>query len=302
MKFEGSRMVVCEILVLTVAAIGGVLLDPVDEFANSGIDAGCVWLGTAKSKGHNAGELVTALVDNQRTSAVALAGILAARLDQASAEHNLLNLVLVAGGAALLVGDDGHAHLLQIVAGGAALLDQTPASHDSLNVRVGWGKRQYERLKLPTYSFAIKVVIDIGKTNGTHVASKWHGCLKLQQRYIVDNAVGIVVGMYCGLHHLAHNARIARGSVQLQQPHGNLIPVAVHTVSRCEDIAIVDQRAATEETRIIAALDQLGGPWIFVGAHLLAAHNAVDIRSAADCAKVSGYRGSEILLDELTSG
>lgn len=88
--------------------------------------------------------------------------------------------------------------------------------------------------------------------------------------------------MYCGLHHLAHNTRIPRGSVQLQQTNGDLILVAVHTVSCGEHITIIDQRTTAEETRIVATLDELSGPGIFVGAHLSAAHNAIDIGLTTD--------------------
>lgn len=99
-------------LTLTVAAIGGVLLDPIDEFANSGIDTRSIGLGATKTEGNNASELVASLVDNQWATAVTLAGIFAARLDQASAEHNISDLVLIACGTALSVGNDGHIHLL----------------------------------------------------------------------------------------------------------------------------------------------------------------------------------------------
>lgn len=119
-------------LALAVATIRGVLLDPVDEFANSGIDTWSICLSAAKTEGYNASELVASLVDNQGATTVTLAGILATRLDQASAEHYIGDLVLVACGAALCVGDDGHINLLQVVAGCAALLDQTPAGNGGL--------------------------------------------------------------------------------------------------------------------------------------------------------------------------
>lgn len=88
--------------------------------------------------------------------------------------------------------------------------------------------------------------------------------------------------MNLGVHHLAHNTRIPRGSVQLQQTNGNLILVAVHTVSCSKHITIVDQRTTAEETRIVATLDELSSPGILVGAHLSAAHNAIDIGLTTD--------------------
>lgn len=104
-------------LALAVATIGRVLLDPVEEFADSGIDTGSICLSAAKTEGYNASELVASLVDDQGATTVALAGILATRLDQASAEHHIGDLVLVACGATLGIGDDGDINLLQVVAG-----------------------------------------------------------------------------------------------------------------------------------------------------------------------------------------
>lgn len=88
--------------------------------------------------------------------------------------------------------------------------------------------------------------------------------------------------MHSGLDDLAHNAGIPGGSVDLEQANGDLIPVPMHTMGGGQHIAIVDQGTAAEEAGIMTTLDQLGGPRILVGAHLLAAHDTVDIRSAAD--------------------
>lgn len=104
-------------LALAEATIGRVLLDPVEEFADSGIDTRSICLSAAKTEGYNASELVASLVDNQGATTVALASILATRLDQAGAEHHVGDLVLVPSGAALGIGDDGHINLLQVVAG-----------------------------------------------------------------------------------------------------------------------------------------------------------------------------------------
>jgi len=125
-------------------------------------------------------------------------------------------------------------------------------------------------------------VIRLGQADRTHVSSQWDRGLQFQQGHIVDNVVGIVVGMDGGLDHLADNARIPGGSVDLEQADGDLISVAVDTMGGGQDVAIVDQGAAAEETGVVTTLDQLGGPRILVGVHLLAAHNAIDIRGAAD--------------------
>lgn len=122
-------------LALAEAAIFGVLLDPIDELANSGIDTRSIGLSATITEGHNAGELVASLVDDQGATAVALAGILAARLNQTGAEHHIGDFVLVACGAALCVGNDGHIHLLQVVAGRATLLDQAPTGDSGLQAR-----------------------------------------------------------------------------------------------------------------------------------------------------------------------
>lgn len=147
-------------------------------------------------------------------------------------------------------------------------------------------------------------MIGLGQAHRTHVSSQRDWRLQLQQGHIVDNAIGIVVGMDNGLDHLPDNARIPGGSVDLQQANGDLIPIAVDTMSCGQHITIIDQGATAEEPGIVATLDQLGGPRVLVGAHLLAAHNTVDIRGATDCEKIKIYYLKflkEILKNQLSS-
>lgn len=119
-------------LALAVAAVGGVLLDPVQELAHPSVHTWGILLGASIAEGHHTGELVATLVDDQWAATVALAGVLATLLDQAGAEHHLGDLVLVAGLAAGLVADNWHVDLLQVVRSDTTLLNQTPAGDNSL--------------------------------------------------------------------------------------------------------------------------------------------------------------------------
>lgn len=133
-----------------------------------------------------------------------------------------------------------------------------------------------------THGLAIEVLVGRGQADWTHVSGQGHWRLQLEQSHIIDNAVGVVIGVDSGLDHLPDNARVPGGSVDLEQANGDLIPVTVDAVSRSQDIAIVDQRTTAEETGIVTTLDQLSGPRILVGAHLLATNDTVNIGGSTD--------------------
>lgn len=85
--------------------------------------------------------------------------------------------------------------------------------------------------------------------------------------------------MGMGKGNRTHDAHMRWAAIELQQTHRNARHIHLMDTMGCrQDVAIVDQSAAAEEKW---AAYYLSDPWILVGAHLNAAHNAIGIGHSA---------------------
>ena len=106
--------------------------DEAGELRDSSVDAWLLWLSATDAPTHYAGEPPTVLAvrNDQRTAAVSLAGVQAARIEESGAEHvGRHGAVKHVGGVAGGVGDQRDLDLLQHVGEASAFRQQSPSKH-----------------------------------------------------------------------------------------------------------------------------------------------------------------------------
>lgn len=138
----------------------------------------------------------------QRTAAVALTGVLLA-VFVAGAEHVVGDLSRrILGGAALLVGENGHADLAQMVGHGSAFLGGSPAGRDACLAGESFRCVEFRCVKFRPISaehsrtpHAHYTRTSLGQANRSHFTVELDVALDLQQRdvvVVVDGRVGAV--------------------------------------------------------------------------------------------------------------
>lgn len=204
---------------------------PVGKVRDSGVNSGLVRQRAADAPRDDANQRPLPrlrVLQHQWSTRVTLAGVLAS-LSQAGADEDVGDVLdeacLAVHAFALLVGDDGHAHLLHHARQGPVFVQAAPAGDDGRPAHEG--------------------VVGVRHADGHHVVLEGHGLVEAQQRQVVLEGAGVEARV--GGHDLHAPLQVGKFlaialQVVLAQPQQDVVGRhVVHAVGRANSPIFVDE-------------------------------------------------------------